>query len=64
MIDNKTARKEVKLLKALNDVTYQEFSEMIGLSKGTIYTWLNGQFDLGSEKLSAVEELIADLKGE
>lgn len=64
MIDNRTARKEVKLLKALNDVTYQEFSEMIGLSNGSIYCWLNGQFDLGTDKLAIAEELIANLKGE
>ena len=64
MLDNNTARKEVKLLKAMNDVTYSEFAEMIGLSKGVIYNWLANSFDLGEDRLKIASEVIADLKGE
>ena len=64
MIDNKTARKEVKLLKALNDISYNEFAEMLGISSGSVYCWLNEQFDLSIDKLYIADSLIADLKGE
>lgn len=64
MIDNNKARLEVKLLKAMNDVSYTEFAEMCGLKKGVIYNWLNGSFELGEDRLAIVDELITDLKGE
>lgn len=64
MIDNNKARIEVKLLKAMNDVSYTEFAEMCGLKKGVIYNWLNGSFELGEDRLSIVDELITNLKGE
>lgn len=64
MIDNNKARKEVKLLKATNDVSYSELAEMADISSSGIYCWLNGQYDLGPKKLAIVEELIANLKGE
>ena len=52
MIDNKTARKEIKLLKAMQGISYREFAEMIGLSTGSIYCFLSGQYNLGKDKLS------------
>lgn len=64
MMDNKTARKEVKLLKALEGVSYSEFADMVGISKNSIYCWLNQQFELGVDRLKVVEEVIADWKGE
>lgn len=64
MMDNQTARKEVRLLKAMNDVTYQEFAEMVGISKNSVYCWLNNQFDLGDSRLAIVDEVITNLKGE
>lgn len=64
MMDNKTARKEVRLLKAMNDITYGEFAEMVGLSKNSVYCWINNQFDLGDYRLGIVDEVITNLKGE
>lgn len=64
MLDNYKARKEVKLLKAMNDVTYKEFAEMANIKSSTLYNWLAGSFSFGEETLANVSELIADLKGE
>ncbi len=61
---NNQARKEVKLLKAINDITYLEFAEMAGLNKNSMYCWISGQYNLGEDKLDEVSELIMNLKGE
>lgn len=47
MVDNNKLRKEVRLLKALNEVSYGEVAEMIGLSRSSFSNWLNGNYDFG-----------------
>lgn len=61
---NEELRKEVKLLKALNDITYSELGEMMNLSKSTIYNWIDGQFDFGEKRSQELLELVTNLKGE
>lgn len=61
---NKELRIQVKLLKALNDITYSELAEMMDLSKSTIYNWLDGQFDFGQKRTNELIELVTNLKGE
>ena len=64
MVDNNKLRKEVRLLKALNEVSYGEVAEMIGLSRSSFSNWLNGNYDFGEQRTAQLEELIQDLKGE
>lgn len=64
MLDNKTARHEVKLLKVTQGITYKEFADMLNISRNSMYCWLNSQFDLGEKTLETVSDIITELKGE
>jgi hypothetical protein len=35
-------RKEVKLLKAFNNISYRTFAEAIGVKTSSFYSWLKG----------------------
>lgn len=64
MLNNEQLRKETRLLKALNEVSYAEMAEMIGISRSSFSNWLNKNYDFGEERAAQLEELIYDLKGE
>ena len=45
---NEILRKEVKLLKALQGVSYKEIAEeYLGIIKDSFYSWLKGYYNLG-----------------
>ena len=37
-------RKEIKLLKALQGVSYTEIAEHLEIHRNSLYNWLNGQY--------------------
>jgi DNA-directed RNA polymerase specialized sigma24 family protein len=39
-------RNEVKLLKALQGVSYTEVAELLEISRSAMYNWLHNQYDL------------------
>lgn len=48
---NEILRKEVKLLKALQGVSYKELAEeYLGIRQDSFYAWLKGYYNLGEEK--------------
>lgn len=55
-------RKQVKLLKALQGVSYKEIAEYLELPPKSFYNWLNGQYEFGEEREKRLFEIIADLK--
>ena len=55
-------RKEVKQLKAFNDITYKEISEYLEIQKNSFYNWLRGYYDLSDEKTDRLKEIICNLK--
>lgn len=55
-------RKNVKLVKALNDDwSYKAMSEVINITPHAFYNWLHGFYELSNNKRSALESLVADL---
>lgn len=51
-MNNKELRQKVKMLKATDTITnYYELAEILEVSKSSIYSWLNNQFDFGYEKM-------------
>ena len=54
-------RKKVKLLKALQGITYNEIAEYIEIKPNSFYSWLNNQFELGAEKTKKLEYVIDTL---
>ena len=59
---NDYLRKECKLLKALQGVSYKELAENLEIKTDSFYCWLNGYYELGQEKQQRLEEIIALLK--
>ena len=55
-------RKQVKLLKALQGISYTEIAEHLEIHRNSLYNWLNQQYSLSAEKESRLIEIIGYLK--
>lgn len=51
-------RKEIKLLKALQGVSYNEIAEHLEIHKNSFYNWLKGYYNLSAEKENRLIEII------
>lgn len=59
---NDNLRKEVKLLKALQGISYREIAEYLEISESGMYNWLKGYYELGYMKQQRLAEVISNLK--
>lgn len=59
---NDILRKEVKLLKALQDVSYKELAEYLEIRTDSFYCWLKGYFDLSYNKQRRLRDIIDNIK--
>ena len=57
-------RKRVKLLKALQKVSYKELAEYIEMSPKSFYNWINGQYEFGDERKKRLKFIIDTLQEE
>ena len=55
-------RKQVKLLKALQGISYTEIAEHLEIHRNSLYNWLNQQFELSADRESRLLEIIGYLK--
>ena len=59
---NDYLRKEVKLLKALQGISYKEIAEeYLEVSYKGFLNWLNGQYEYGADKRKDLEEIVKNL---
>lgn len=59
---NEKLRKEVKLLKALQGISYKEIADYLEIRQDSFYNWLKGYYDLGEERQNRLFDVIACLK--
>lgn len=59
---NEKLRNEVKLLKALQGVSYKEIAGFLEIRQDSFYNWLKGYYDLGEERQRRLFEVISCLK--
>ena len=59
---NDKLRKEVKLLKALQGVSYKEIAELLEIRQDSFYNWLKGYYEFGDERQDRLLEVICCLK--
>ena len=59
---NEKLRNEVKLLKALQGVSYKEIAGFLEIRQDSFYNWLKGYYDLGEERQRRLCEVISCLK--
>lgn len=55
-------RKQVKIIKALQNITYTEIAEDLEISRSAFYNWLNGQYSLSQEKETRLKEILELIK--
>lgn len=55
-------RKEIKILKALQNISYAEISEYLEINKNSFYNWLKGYYNLSTEKEKRLIEIISFIK--
>ena len=49
---NEYLRKEVKMLKALQGISYKELAEYLEVKVNSLYSWLRGNYDFGENRLT------------
>jgi DNA-directed RNA polymerase specialized sigma24 family protein len=59
---NEYLRKECKLLKALQGISYTEIAEYLEISASSFHNWLCNAYDFGEERQAKLQEVIANLK--
>lgn len=59
---NEFLRKESKMLKALQGISYKELAEFLEIRQDSFYNWLKGYYNLSAEKQKRLQEIIALLK--
>lgn len=59
---NDSLRKECKLLKALQNISYKELAENLEIKTDSFYCWLKGYYNLSLEKQKRLKEIISLLK--
>lgn len=52
-------RNKVKLLKALQDISYNELSQHLEIHRNSFYNWLKGYYNLSAEKEKRLREILA-----
>ena len=54
-------RKKVKMLKALQGISYKEISEYLDITPNSLYNYLRGAYDLSDEKADTLSDIISNL---
>lgn len=55
-------RKQVKLLKALQDISYKEIAEYAEIPLKSFYNWLSGQFNFSQERIERLKDVVSTLQ--
>lgn len=59
---NEVLRKECKLLKALQGITYKELASYLEIRVDSFYCWLKGYYDFGTNTQERLSKIISTLK--
>lgn len=55
---NDELRKQVKMLKALQGISYKEIASYLDIKTNSLYNWLRNQYDLSEEKQKLLRQII------
>ena len=58
---NENLRKQVKVLKALQNINYKEIAEYLEIKQQSFYSWLKGSYDLSFNKQIKLQEILSIL---
>ena len=60
-INSDKLRKRVKVLCALQNITYKEISEYLEIKLGSFYNYMSGSYDLSEEKQVLLNDILDTL---
>lgn len=58
---NEKLRTDVKLLKALQGISYKEIAEYLEIRQDSLYSWLRGYYNFSEERLERLQDVITCL---
>ena len=61
-MNNEELRKQVKLLKAFQNITYTEIAGYLEVKQSSFYAWIKGQYDFGADRQKQLNDIITNLK--
>ena len=61
---NEKLRLQVKQLKMLQGINYNEISQYLEIKQNSFYNWLKGYYNFGEERQRALQEIIDTLREE
>ncbi len=61
-MDQQNIRKRVRMLKAMQNISYKELSGYIEIKESSMYNWLRGQYDLSYSRAKRLEEVVSTLE--
>ena len=59
---NEFLRKECKLLKAVQGVSYKELAELLEVRQDSFYSWLKGYYDYSDRRQERLKEILDTIK--
>ena len=59
---NDKVRKQVRLLKALQNISYKEIAGYLEIRPDSLSAWLKGNYDFSEKRLSMLQDIITNLK--
>lgn len=59
---DESLRKDVKLLKALQGISYKEMASYVEITSNAFYNWLRNQYELSENKQKMLREVINTLR--
>lgn len=59
---NKNLREQVKLLKALQGISYKKIAELMELETQSFYHWLRGYYNFSEQRQADLKNIILTIK--
>ena len=60
-MNDEQLRKQVRRLKAFQQITYKEIAELNDIKISSFYAWLQGHYDFSAERKEHLQSVIYDL---
>ena len=61
-IENSNLRKRVRIIKALQNITYKELAEYLEIKQGSFTNWLSGSYDFSRKRAIALNQILDTLE--
>ena len=59
---NEKLRKECKMLKALQNISYKKLAGLLGIANSSFYNWMKGYYDFSYKRQCMLWNIIKELK--